>query len=445
MIAAHRSMGMSVRFSRRSGAALASVGVGKVELLGRGYWHPPAPVNLSRRVVAVGSTGGRVGKSTVAAHLAVAMANLGAQVIAVDMDLRSPSLHALFGVERPALGLQALLDDEIQNLDSSLSRTAVRNLHLLAGGAPGARAGGPAGLNGDQRKLLMHQLGALDGDVVILDLGANTYDDLIDCFSLAATGLLVASPQPRSLVTSFEFLRHAARRAAGATERAPADWPRGFVGRVIGNLATSAEEVEILHAFSRLVHARLGIDLPVAGCVGADNRLAEATALGRSSLVGGRLTESGRVFHVMAETLLRDETRRPAEGTATAPAPVSVHLEEPLTEALLDASLDLHRRKHLRYDVDWTATLHLPVDGRRVAVRIVDISMSGAALEVVSELQLGETATLVFDQLPGRPALPVDVKSLDPSLRRAGVVFTGAEELRHPVVAAAQAQRAART
>ena len=279
---------------------------------------------------------------------------------------------------------------------------------------------------------------------MILDLGASTYDDLIDSFSLASTGLLVAWPQPASLVTTFEFLRHARRRAAGLVQLPPIDRAPGFLGRLVGNLATSAEEVEILHAFSRLVHARLGVELPVAGCVGADNRLAEATALGRPSLVGGRLTESGRVFHIMAEALLRADGRRPPDAGATAIAPASPQLDEPLTEALLEASLDLHRRKHLRYEVDWTATLHMQGDGRRVAVRVVDISISGAALDVVSELRLGETGTLVFDQLSGRPALPIDIKSLDPSIRRAGVGFTGDEAPRHPVVAAAQARRATR-
>src|SRR5450432_20927 len=134
MIALRRSM-ETVRSPRRSGTALASVGVGRVEMLARGRWHPPPPTNLGRRLIAIGSTGGRVGKSTIAAHLGVAMANLGAQVILVDLDLRTPVLHRLLGVERPTLGWQALMAAEIQTLDSSLTRTMVRNLHLVGTGA----------------------------------------------------------------------------------------------------------------------------------------------------------------------------------------------------------------------------------------------------------------------------------------------------------------------
>ena len=427
-----------MRFSRRSGAELASVSVGKVELLGRGYWHPPAPKNLTRRVIAVGSMGGCVGKSTVAAHLAVAMANLGAHVIAVDMDLRSPRLHTLFGLERPASGLQALFDDEIENLDSSLARTRVRNLQLLTGGRPGGGTGNPgaAPLDGDQKQILLHEIDALESDVIVLDLGGISQDDLADAFAFSAASLLVAAPRPASLLATFDFLGLAARRAAGpiSSDHFVTDASRGFTGRLVGNLTASSEDVESFHAFSRLVQTQLGLSLPIAACVRNDGRLTESGSPGRSPLVGGRLTESGRAFHGLAEALLHEELCAPPSVTAREPA------GPPMTEEMLVSILEQHRRKHVRHEVDWSATLHL--GERLVAVRVADISMSGAALEVVSEVRLGELGTLLFDQLPGRPALSVVVKSLDEPLRRGGVAFTGAAELRQRVVATAAAQRA---
>ena len=173
MICERRSMESSMRPPRRSGATLASVGVGRVELLARGGWHPPPPAREGTRVIVVGSTGGRVGKSTVAAHLAVAIANLGAHVIAVDLDLRTPALHGLLGVERPALGWQGLLSEEIQNLDSSLTSTSLRNLHLVAGGTrQGLGRLGTRALDGDQRRLLIRHLRALEAEVVVIDLCA---------------------------------------------------------------------------------------------------------------------------------------------------------------------------------------------------------------------------------------------------------------------------------
>ena len=71
-------------------------------------------------------------------------------------------------------------------------------------------------------------------------------------------------------------------------------------------------------------------------------------------------------------------------------------------------------------------------------MRVVDVSMSGVALEVAPELEIGADATLRFDQLPGQPALPVVIKSLQESVRRAGVAFTGPDEERQRLVDIAQ-------
>ena len=428
-------------------------------MLARGRWHPPAPANLGRRLIATGSTGGRVGKSTIAAHLGVAMANLGAQVILVDLDLRAPVLHRLLGVERPALGWQALLAAEIQTLDSSLTRTTVRNLHLVGGGTlhQGVRDIAPRAIDGERKRLLVRQLRALEADVVILDLGATSHDELADFFSLADTSLLVSSPRCSSLAATLAFLGRGTRRAPAAEEdppRATPLAPRVFSGKLIGNKASTPEDVEILHAFSRLVRARLSTDLPVVGCVHAQDRLARLVLGGRAATQDGGVDGNAKTFLRMAELLLHAAipaapgdapavdgagadaaatgAARPGERPAHAPAG-AVDADESLA-----STLDRYRRKHLRHEVDWAATLK--IGAREIAVRVVEVSLSGAALEVVSALELDEQATLRFDQLPGQPALPVVVKSLVEPIRRAGVAFTGAEEARGLLVAAAEAQ-----
>jgi polysaccharide biosynthesis transport protein len=88
------------------------------------------------RVLVLSSPAPREGKSTVTAHLAVALAEIGCRVLAIDADLRQPSLHTLFDVENGA-GLADLLRrrEPITEPPGELLRpTAVPNLTVLASG-----------------------------------------------------------------------------------------------------------------------------------------------------------------------------------------------------------------------------------------------------------------------------------------------------------------------
>jgi MinD-like ATPase involved in chromosome partitioning or flagellar assembly len=433
------------RFPRPGGSTRSWSGFRRVELVGRGRWRAPHAANLPGRIIAVGAAGGAVGKSTIAANLAVAMANLGAQVVIVDLDLGSPSLHTLFGVERPVAGVRALLGGEIHSLEVSLTRTAVRNLQLVAGGGSSGGGGGgggaidqsraspPPSLDRQQKQLLMARLGQLDADVIVVDVGSGNRGDLLDYFATGALRLLVTSPVPSSLRATYAFLEGAARRAGRCFGGGADDALRAFGGRLVGNLARSPEEAETLHAFSRLAASFLKISMPVIGCVRASDRIARSVADGRPLLLGGGVDENVDAFHLMAEALLKED--------ATAASACDLGEPDGLPDGggELPESLELHRRRYPRHEVDWIGTLR--TGDRDVAVRVMDISIGGAALEVVSALELGQPATLFFDQLPGRPGAPVIVKSLRTAIRRAGVAFAGADALSRELVAAAESAR----
>lgn len=441
-------MEASSRAPRRFGSPLASISVGRVELLARGRWHRPPPTSRGTRVIAVGSVGGRVGQSTVAAHLAIATANLGSQVIAVDLDGQAPALSRLLGVERAAVGWRALLDQEIQALDPALTRTSVRNLHLLNAGAPraGEAPDAPCKLDADHRRTLIQQLRAQEVDVIILDLGPQSPDDLADFFALSDLGLAVTTRERQALATWLAVLAQIAPRPADA-EAAARPGPR-FRARLVGNQARAPEDFEAFHAFSRLVHAELALQLPVIGCVRAQERLSAAEGPPPPARPG-TFDGNAHTFLRMGELLLHEECARPGGASPTpepaaarkAPRPPSSIEPRAIAEAelLLSNNLERYRRKRLRIDVDWAATLE--VSGRRIAVRVVDVSLSGAALELVSTLAPGAEGTLTLDQLPGQPDIQVMVKSLRPEIGRAGVAFLGAETMRRALVATAEEQR----
>ena len=58
------------------------------------------PVNSIAKIIAIGSGKGGVGKSTVAANLAVALAKHGKQVGLIDADIYGPTQAKMFGCEQ---------------------------------------------------------------------------------------------------------------------------------------------------------------------------------------------------------------------------------------------------------------------------------------------------------------------------------------------------------
>jgi succinoglycan biosynthesis transport protein ExoP len=86
------------------------------------------------RTLVITSPSPTEGKSTIAANLAVVMAQAGKRVVLLDTDLRRPSLHHIFEVSNRQGGLtEALLSDN-PTLDWYLKPTAVENLRLFTSG-----------------------------------------------------------------------------------------------------------------------------------------------------------------------------------------------------------------------------------------------------------------------------------------------------------------------
>lgn len=84
------------------------------------------------KTIMITSAGPNEGKSTTLANLAVTFAEAGREVIAVDCDLRRPSLHRLFDVPNDR-GLSKAISDEVP-LDEVLLSTSIPHLRILPSG-----------------------------------------------------------------------------------------------------------------------------------------------------------------------------------------------------------------------------------------------------------------------------------------------------------------------
>ena len=166
------------------------------------------------QTIAIASGKGGVGKSLIAANLAIAMAQAGKAVILADMDLGGSNLHLILGEQTGTRGLGTFLNNGKTSIDSVIYPTAWKNLRFIPGEAelPGA-----ANIGLPVKKRLMRALGTLNADFLILDLGAGTSHNTIDFFLLSGCGVLVATPSLTSTLNAYLFLKNAVFRILGTS------------------------------------------------------------------------------------------------------------------------------------------------------------------------------------------------------------------------------------
>lgn len=155
-----------------------------------------------RRIIAVGSGKGGVGKSTVSANLAVALARMGRKVGLVDADIYGPSQPRLLGTEgqRP--------EAEANKLLPVLSRFGVPMLsmgHLVEAGRAIAWRGPMAGNALGQ--LIDAEWG--NADVLVVDLPPGTGDVQLTMLQRykPAGAVIVSTPQDLALIDATRAMQ----------------------------------------------------------------------------------------------------------------------------------------------------------------------------------------------------------------------------------------------
>jgi len=170
-------------------------------------WEPPsspAPAAGGPLLVAVGGGKGGIGKSVLAALLAIECARRGLQTILLDCDFGGPNLHSLLGMSLPRETLSEFVSRRADSLAALAVPTPVPRLTLV----PGPRGtAGDASLLHQQRVRLKRAVGTLQAQVAVLDLGAGTHYDVVDFFLLAAHGVLVVTPEALSVENAYRFLK----------------------------------------------------------------------------------------------------------------------------------------------------------------------------------------------------------------------------------------------
>jgi flagellar biosynthesis protein FlhG len=250
--------------------------------------HPARWSRPHVRTVAVASGKGGVGKSNLAANLAVALGALGARVLLVDADFSQANLDLLLGVH-PRHDISHVLSGE----------KAIEE--ILVPGPPGVRlvpaaSGAPelADLDDYRLEVLLRAIGQLEGgaDLVIFDTPSGV-SRLVSALCLAADDtVMVTTPEMPAFSDAYALIKLLHSRGL---ERPP---------HLVVNLGTGPDEAEETAHRIRLVARRfLRLEIDVWPSVPYDTAVPHAVRRQEPVLTAHPHSPSAAAYRAMAASL----------------------------------------------------------------------------------------------------------------------------------------------
>jgi flagellar biosynthesis protein FlhG len=221
---------------------------------------PPAS-RPKRRIVAVTSGKGGVGKTNIVTNLALALARQGIRVLVVDGDLGLANVDLLLGVA-PQYDLQ----------DVILGQRSVRDvvfegpdgIHVLPASSGVEEL---ANLDEFRTECLIRSLAELEDeiDLILIDSPSGIGKNAISMVQAADQILVVTTPEPTSFSDAYAMIKVLSRR------------PLRCVPSLLVNQADSEDEAMSVARRVRTVAKRfLNLDIEYWGCILADESVAKS-------------------------------------------------------------------------------------------------------------------------------------------------------------------------
>lgn len=251
--------------------------------------------DTNARAIALTSGKGGVGKTQIAANLAVALARIGCRVVLLDADLGLASLDLALGV-RPLRDLRDVLAGRCSTKEILLSGPC--GVHLLPA-CPGRYE--MANLDLRLRTRLAEAVEEISRsfDVLIIDTGAGIGTNAVEIASWATEVLVLATPEPSSLRDAYAMAKVLHRRKG--IDRV----------RVVANKVASEREGLELHVrLDEIVRRFLTLDLSYLGCVPRDESVQRAVAQGLPFVLGAPESPAARATESLARRIHADTESR---------------------------------------------------------------------------------------------------------------------------------------
>ena len=253
----------------------------------------------SLRAIAVTSGKGGVGKSNVAANLAVALAHRGQRVCVLDADVGLANLDVLYGLE-PREGVQHVLRGERTLADVMVEGPA--GVRLIPGASGLAEL---TALSASQQLCLLDAVDALEGtlDVLLVDTAAGVSSNVLFFAGAAAEVLVVITPEPTSIADAYAVVKLLAARHG----------QRLF--QVVVNMAAGVADAHA--AFQRLARVAqrfLRVQLVYRGYIPFDDAVPRAVRTRRPFTIAAPGTPAAEAIAGLAAGLMASAPAGPSGG-----------------------------------------------------------------------------------------------------------------------------------
>jgi flagellar biosynthesis protein FlhG len=306
--------------------------------------RPSRPAARARRIISVGGGKGGIGKSLIAANLAIELARRGERVVLVDLDLGGANLHTCLGIDQPPRTLSDFIERRVESIEDVVTPTGIPNLGLVSGAADHLDASNPK--HAQKLRLLRH-VQAIDADRAVLDLGAGTHLNVLDFFLVSDHGILVLVPEPTAVENVYRFVKAAFWRrvrnvvSAGGFEaelrdvigdgtfKSPVDIlaalsarnPQAgqilarqlelFRPRLIVNQARTPQDAEVGRAVVAAWRKFFGLQMDYLGHIEYDDEMWRTARARRPLVVQTPASTAARAFAHLAERLTALEATAP--------------------------------------------------------------------------------------------------------------------------------------
>ncbi|MFA6448759.1 MAG: P-loop NTPase [bacterium] len=214
----------------------------------------------NRRVIAITSGKGGVGKSNIAINLGISLTRFGHRVLIVDADVGLANLDLLLGLT-PKYNLSHVISGK-KTLDEVVI-SGPSGIRLLPASSSGRLS---PDFTSEKRGELVKSLRSNDyADTVLIDTGGGITDNIIEFLLLADEVILVTTPEPTSIMDSYGIIKILAQEKENS-----------FVNLLVNMAEDQADAQHVSSTMKMITKQLINITMSDLGWVGSDPHVPKA-------------------------------------------------------------------------------------------------------------------------------------------------------------------------